>query len=62
MDVLLARALSFSLSPMGDVIYNAYYPMTAPNILSSPEDDDSHPLLLAGQGEDVLITKVTLAY
>ncbi|KAG9442578.1 hypothetical protein H6P81_018432 [Aristolochia fimbriata] len=34
-----------------DVIYNAQYPLAAPDITFAPEDDDFHPLLMIDYGE-----------
>eukprot|EP00268_Persea_americana_P022575 TRINITY_DN22462_c0_g1_i2.p1 TRINITY_DN22462_c0_g1~~TRINITY_DN22462_c0_g1_i2.p1 ORF type:complete len:379 (-),score=75.61 TRINITY_DN22462_c0_g1_i2:687-1823(-) len=45
-----------------DVIYNAQFPMAAPDIIFSPEDEDFLPFLMASQGEEEIpSTKSSLA-
>ncbi|XP_077231298.1 BRCA1-A complex subunit BRE-like protein isoform X2 [Tasmannia lanceolata] len=34
-----------------DIIYNAQYPLAAPDIIFAPEDDSFHPLPMSGEGE-----------
>ncbi|XP_068645691.1 uncharacterized protein [Aristolochia californica] len=34
-----------------DVIYNAQYPLAAPDIIFAPEDDDFHPIFMIDHGE-----------
>ena len=36
----------------GEIIYNAYYPSSAPDIVFSSEDDDFHPLPFVGNDDE----------
>lgn len=36
---------------LGDVIYNAQYPLAAPDIIFGPEDENFHPFQVTSVGE-----------
>ena len=35
----------------GDIIYNAEFPLAAPDVIFGPEDDGFHPFLVVGREE-----------
>ncbi|KAK8939862.1 hypothetical protein KSP40_PGU002877 [Platanthera guangdongensis] len=51
---MLYFLLRFSSSNLREVIYNAFFPFSAPDIVFSPEDEEFRPLLppIDGEGED----------
>ncbi|XP_058098858.1 uncharacterized protein LOC131243491 isoform X3 [Magnolia sinica] len=44
-----------------DVMYNALYPLGAPDIIFAPEDEDFHPLLMIAEGGEIQTAKSTLS-
>ena len=36
---------------IGDIIYNAEFPLAAPDVIFGPEDDGFHPFLVVGREE-----------
>lgn len=45
----------------GDVIYNALYPLTAPDIIFGPEDESFHPFPVSGDEGDLKFPKNSLS-
>ncbi|KAL5985996.1 hypothetical protein ACLOJK_027986 [Asimina triloba] len=45
----------------GDVIYNAFYPLGAPDIIFESEDEDFHPLSMMAEGGEIQTTKSSLS-
>lgn len=45
----------------GDVIYNALYPLTAPDIIFGPEDESFRPFPVSGEEGDLKSPKNSLS-